>query len=307
MSTLTQVPHLSLHPTALNDWLPKLGDKAFLAWLQLQSWKIEHTSPDHPHLLRLSLNKIIKKLQVGKTTFYEKIIPPLLRYGFIQIRTSPEDEREHHLLIFASPQNHPEKATLPLHEPAETDPLPQENGIRPDPEPISIHNKDQSSTEKTTPIRSESRPVPIIKERSSLYKMKEKEDKRDIDKNLINQIHPLPEKVKKEIHANPMLLERISPITTVYTQCKDHPLYSDDHFLDKLNHCIKYSHDPLRFATYLHKAILNEWNNRPAPSQPKKGAKDVPEWIRNQHNLPPEEPDELTPEQKPKQSNYSKH
>jgi len=56
----------SIDPMMMLDWLPKLGEKAFLAWLQLNSWR-QTVSSSASAVLPLSMNRIIKRLNPSFT------------------------------------------------------------------------------------------------------------------------------------------------------------------------------------------------------------------------------------------------
>jgi hypothetical protein len=60
---------IHLPEIAVTDWLNKLGEPAFVAWLRLRTWR------DHNEL-KIPIRQIIQKLGVANKTFYAKILTP---------------------------------------------------------------------------------------------------------------------------------------------------------------------------------------------------------------------------------------
>ncbi|MGM2833619.1 hypothetical protein ACS2TZ_33280, partial [Bacillus cereus group sp. Bce025] len=62
-----------LHFVCMDDWIEKLGDKAFTAWLKFYTWcnREEDANGNRPEddVIPSSLTKIQKRLGVGKDTF----------------------------------------------------------------------------------------------------------------------------------------------------------------------------------------------------------------------------------------------
>ena len=48
MTTLSPACMPQIYPVTISDWIPKLGEKAFLTWLQFHSWKLESAVPKEP-------------------------------------------------------------------------------------------------------------------------------------------------------------------------------------------------------------------------------------------------------------------
>lgn len=254
----------SLHSITMIDWLPKLGEKAFLAWLRLHSWKKEHGFS--PFRIPLSLNRIIKRLQVGNSTFYEHILRPLWNYGLIDLIGTSSKKRE--LILFSFPMNNPEKATCPLL-------------------PLRDYDLD------FIPLQE---PSFLVDERITSEAAKEEAPVQTTAST------NLPQEVMEAIETDPELRERVDAIAEVYTKCQQDPRHSNTIFLRKAKTCIRYEHDRKRFAAYLYKSILNEWNQSPTPrpinKSPTKRPSDVPEWIwRQQQHPTPQAVHSLTPEQ----------
>src|SRR5690625_1907787 len=73
----------TLHFVVVDQWIDVIGEKALLAWLRMYSWCDRSNSNNTEQNLweeakiPSSINKIIKKLGVGRDTFYNKILKPL--------------------------------------------------------------------------------------------------------------------------------------------------------------------------------------------------------------------------------------
>lgn len=281
MSEIYSASYLpQLHPIALTDWLPKLGEKAFLSWLHFHSWKLEHYSSGTGNLLPFSLNKIIRKLGVGKATFYEKIIQPLKAFGLIKVIASESSRQEYRLIVYTYPYNCPENAEKPLqpdqldnsYSDSEVKPIsPQTPTILPR-ETVSCQFENSSTSElEVVPNQHQSgtESVPVL----SIYKdhllidtydldYKEKEKEKEIINHSSDHDH-LPEELKNIMTMNRLFYDRSDQILKVFETCKNHPSYTLDSFLIKLHHCIQYPHDPKYFSFYLHRSLLNEWERHP--------------------------------------------
>lgn len=262
-----------IHSITLTDWLQKLGEKAFLAWLQFHSWKTDQAHDDQPYSLCFSINKLVKKLSIGKSTFYNKILKPLLRYGLIDLQPTESANRETHLLVYAFPQNSPEKACLPLI------PLSEPN----DEWEGKLSIKEASSA----PVSKEPLNEPTLTYSENTTRMKKDSNLPPSNPKEDSMIDSLPVELQLPIQSDPQLLERLASIVEAHQKCCTHPQYTHQAFLEKLTTCVKYPHDKRHFAAYLLKAILNEWNKpkRPAPPSVKPSKpcpNDVPVWIWEQ-------------------------
>jgi hypothetical protein len=108
-----------LHFIACDDWMKKLGRQAFCAWLEFYTYadRTRTNSTTGGDSIPTSMNKIAKKLEISKETFYNKVIRPLWNYGFIDLQ-----EVEIHgnlcvnIIVYEYPQNEPARATLPLEQ-----------------------------------------------------------------------------------------------------------------------------------------------------------------------------------------------
>ncbi|MEW9672871.1 hypothetical protein [Ammoniphilus sp. 3BR4] len=273
------------HPVILSDWLPKLGEKAFLAWIQFHSWMKGHETPQDSILIPTSLNKIIKRLKTGKATFYEKILRPLVDFGLVQLQPAPHSKQELHLVVYASPvtdtSNQNPTPEIPVKESIE-----ELESILEDSQPETPQPPHKKSTPLSTSASSS-----------------------------------LPQTIEQAISQDSRLLERRTGIQKAFNQCKDHPHYSEQAFVKKMLNCVGYRHNKHLFGAYLLKSILNEWDNLPTtvkapiPCQQQPSANTanqypmmepcppgVPPWVWKQLQLQKlgivEEPASLHPDQK---------
>lgn len=324
---------ITVHATMMSDWLPKLGPQAFLAWLQFHSWKDEGEDPQQPFIIPLPLTQLIKRLKVGNSTFYDKILRPLWNYGLINLQYAKKGGHHIRLIVYAAPLNQPENADKPLellrfydedltlssflpkeeHIPGKpADPQPRSQAFQattrnssyseaphldivPIPTPNghipSSGTPSPSETAASLPAQENTQESLLIQENhpASLYPdhLRSKEDKRDRkDKEIDPQ---LPEEIRESIARNKDLQERLPHIVSVYHTWKEHPHFTPAGFLKKLESCIRYPHQRAAFGAYLHKALLNEWTNKPRTPEKSQLAKpipnvpnDVPEWVRTQ-------------------------
>jgi hypothetical protein len=313
-------PVLAIHSTMLSDWLPKLGPQAFLAWLQFHDWKDSGQDPQQPFVVPLPLTQLIKRLKVGNSTFYDKILRPLWNYGLINLQYAKKGGHHIRLIVYTAPLNQPEKADKPLEllrfydedltlssflpktesipgtpttshlrnesirkkenrppqiktSRLEIEPIPLPNGRV----PLSGNNPD-TKTPVTLPIQDGDQNSFPIQENppafSNLDYLRSKEDVKKKKEKEMDQ--DLPEEIHSALLQNKDLQERLPQIMKVYHALKDHPRYTPASFRDKLESCIRYSHQKPAFGAYLHKSLLNEWNKK----QPK--STDLPEWVITQ-------------------------
>jgi hypothetical protein len=118
--------------------------------------------------------------------------------------------------------------------------------------------------------------------------------------------HGLPEEIRTALTQNKDLQVRLPHIVSVYHAWKEHPCFTPAAFREKLEYCIRYSHQKAAFGAYLHKALLNEWNKKPRTRTSEKPAKsvptDLPEWVATQNDRYSQstkpQNNELTPDQK---------
>jgi hypothetical protein len=105
---------LTIRAAMISDWLPKIGQQAFLAWMQFHSWKDGEQDSKQPFIIPLPLTQLIKRLKVGNSTFYDKILRPLWNYGLINLQYAKKGGHHIRLIVYSAPLNQPEKADMPL-------------------------------------------------------------------------------------------------------------------------------------------------------------------------------------------------
>lgn len=192
-------PIIQLPEVALTDWLTKLGEPAFVAWLRFRTWREKHLPIDSSILLKIPIRQIIKKLRVANNTFYTKILTPLWEHGLIDLKRSQKDRRLIYLIVHPTPQYQPEKQSL-------------------DSKPCSPAKFETITPDETSSFH--------LKEQTASYMIKNKEDrnKEEMKKenNHDDQIS-LPFEIQAEINNNPKLQSQIAAISAVYERWKNDP------------------------------------------------------------------------------------
>ncbi|MGO4979255.1 hypothetical protein [Bacillus sp. CJ1] len=111
-----------LYFNVADDWIDKLGNDAFVAWLKFYSWcdrSPERIDPDND-VVPSSLSKIMKRLGVGKKKFYNQIIRPLWNYGLIDLveyeHSIQSGNKPINIVVYEYPQNNRQKKYEPLEQ-----------------------------------------------------------------------------------------------------------------------------------------------------------------------------------------------
>ncbi|WP_312498215.1 hypothetical protein [Bacillus luti] len=113
-----------LHFVCMDDWIEKLGDKAFTAWLKFYTWcnREEDENGNRPNddVIPSSLTKVQKRLGVGKDTFYNKILKPLWNHGLIDVFEYKSEgwkgQGNVNIIVYEYPQNEYALSTKPLEK-----------------------------------------------------------------------------------------------------------------------------------------------------------------------------------------------
>ncbi|PHF04268.1 hypothetical protein COF81_02345 [Bacillus pseudomycoides] len=113
-----------LHFVCMDDWIEKLGDKAFTAWLKFYTWcnREEDENGNRPEddVIPSSLTKVQKRLGVGKDTFYNKILKPLWNHGLIDVFEYKSEnwkgQGSVNIIVYEYPQNNYDLAVQPLEQ-----------------------------------------------------------------------------------------------------------------------------------------------------------------------------------------------
>jgi len=291
-------PDLPLSPMIISDWFPKLGEKAFLAWLNFLNWKEPSESLSSPAVLPYSLCQMIKRLKVGNSTFYNHILRPLWNYGLIDLERTP-GLNHYKITVYLYPHNQPENAAKPLNPSRNYDQhlkMTSEINLGLLPSDVVLPTPPNS-----VPLRpaSESADSPSFVPTPYVFPNHRNPTAESPTCTL------LPQSIQDAIDHDPLLQEQANGIVQIYHRCKKHPRFTEEGFLQKVHTCLRYAPDPNRFSGYLYKALMNEWN-RPSPKQcpinqehpQKERPRDVPEWVWRQQYGPVEEPEEISEEQK---------
>ncbi|MEW9674053.1 hypothetical protein [Ammoniphilus sp. 3BR4] len=300
MSTLSTTPDFPLYSVAITDWLPKIGEKAFLAWMSFHTWK-DATPSDLPAVLPYSFIQLIKRLKVGNSTFYNQILRPLWNFGLIELEKIP-GTNQFSLKILLYPQNQPDKAREPLTQIRDYDR--DFNSCTTSAKENALSDEERShSSQRQSDLPIEDKPIPpeeIPMDSDSLSSPIDEPSAPPSSMEI--PVDPLPSPLAQAIHANPELLLRKRSIEDTYRRCKNHPQYTDEGFLHKARTCVPYCHDIENFGKYLYKALMNEWNHpayhRPSspPASLPERPHDVPPWVWRQIHEPPGPTEKLCPE-----------
>lgn len=105
-----------LHFIAMDDWVKKLGNRAFIAWLQFYTF-VDRTNSDTKDSIPKSMKELAKKLEVSEPTLYNTIIRPLWNFGLIDIKEHVIGKTTYkNIIVYEYPQNDPALSTKPLEK-----------------------------------------------------------------------------------------------------------------------------------------------------------------------------------------------
>jgi hypothetical protein len=296
-----------LHFVVLDDWQHKIGKEAIWAWLQFYSWADRSQSDREADVIPNSMNKIQKKLGIGKDTFYNKIIRPLWNFGFIDLQEIETNGKTGHnpvnIIVYEYPQNDPDRITKPLEQVRDYDQDYQtetrksaQKGGRPKKrqEPSSDRELPQSSSGTELPLvptenypSSDTEPNNVLNQSNVLKDSNVK--KIDIDS----------EAVRNAIVKDKKLLDRMTDLHQVYLLVKEDPFYSDALFVRTAKKSVKAILTHTTFEDYFLTSMLNNMKQEKQKIEsqtPKDNKSDLPEWIARKEA--PATKEELTEEQK---------
>ncbi|WP_437834445.1 hypothetical protein ACQRXC_29395 (plasmid) [Niallia taxi] len=110
-----------LHYAVADDWIDKLGNDAFVAWLKFHTWvnrSDEAKSKNLDGRIPYTLETVAEKLGCGKKKLYQKIIHPLWEYGLIDLVEYSESNRNSqkpkNIIPYDYPQNNKHMETQEL-------------------------------------------------------------------------------------------------------------------------------------------------------------------------------------------------
>lgn len=108
------------HYIVADDWLDKLGDRAYTSWLRFITWCDRKEENRENDKIPYSLEKVAEKLGITKPTLYNKIIIPLWEYGFIDLIEYSDSQRKTqkplNIIVYSFPQNDKDLETKPLEK-----------------------------------------------------------------------------------------------------------------------------------------------------------------------------------------------
>ena len=103
-----------------DDWIDKLGPKAFAAWLKFHSWVDRQDANREYDKVPYTLEDVAKKLGMSKSTLYRTVIRPLWEYYLIDLVEYEESQRKTqkpmNIIVYESPMNQHETEIKPLEK-----------------------------------------------------------------------------------------------------------------------------------------------------------------------------------------------
>ncbi|MHC5534703.1 helix-turn-helix domain-containing protein [Priestia megaterium] len=103
-----------------DDWLDKLGDRAYTTWLRFITWCDRTDKNRTEDKIPQSLEKVAERLGISKPTLYNKIIIPLWEHGLIDLVEYKESNRKStkplNIIVYPYPQNQKKLETEPLEK-----------------------------------------------------------------------------------------------------------------------------------------------------------------------------------------------
>jgi hypothetical protein len=286
-----------LHFIAMDDWVDKIGEKAYIAWQKFYTWADRSQSNRETDTIPNSMNNVIRRLNVGKDTFYKQIIRPLWNYGFIDFQEFNKNGTIYlNIIVYEYPQNNPHKATEPLERVRDYDTehisvnrQRGKKGGRPkvEPEPGVVLNQNRGGSEPEPGVvlnqnRGGSEPEPnnvlllennneiniinqSVGQKSEQIKTKTpppkiqsgKDRKKNKTKEPEQQI--LSEALEGFLKQNGQA-DRRTDIEQVYLAIKNQEGYSDALFIGTLHKAVK-ARINVPFSQYLLKAMIRNMND----------------------------------------------
>lgn len=108
------------HYIVADDWLDKLGDRAFTSWLRFITWCDRKDDNRENDKIPYSIEKVAERLGVTKPTLYNKVIIPLWEYGFIDLieyeDSTRKTQKPMNIIVYPFPQNNKDLETRPLEK-----------------------------------------------------------------------------------------------------------------------------------------------------------------------------------------------
>lgn len=108
----------ALRYVAVDDWVDKLGNDAFIAWLKFHTWVDRRDEEREFDRVPYTLESTWKKLGMGRKKFYEKVLKPLWEHWLIDLVEYDESDRKaqkpKNIVVYESPMNKHETEIQPL-------------------------------------------------------------------------------------------------------------------------------------------------------------------------------------------------
>jgi hypothetical protein len=163
-----------LHYVVADDWIEKLGEKAFSGWLRFHTWcdrTEEARGKSDYDIIPYSLEKVAEKLGCSVSTLYRSYIHPLWEYGLIDLQEYSDSVRKTtkpvNIIVYDYPQNQKELETKPLEKCRDWK---KDYGSKAQFFALKLHKTNPSKNERVDPSKNE-RVHPSKNERVTLSKI----------------------------------------------------------------------------------------------------------------------------------------
>lgn len=112
-------PLPQLHYVVADDWIDKLGEKSFCLYLKLFTLVDRTDSDKQNHCIKTRTSKLLKRLEMSKSTYY-RVIKPLYEYGLVDLiefeGSKNEGSKPVNIMVHRFPQNSYALAVQPLEK-----------------------------------------------------------------------------------------------------------------------------------------------------------------------------------------------
>ncbi|EKN67464.1 hypothetical protein P9E76_08025 [Schinkia azotoformans] len=97
-----------------DDWIDKLGEKAYCAWIKMYAWSFQSGQNNFEiEHIPLSIESLIKHFKMNLDNIISSIIKPLYEYEFIELS---EGENDISIIVYPYPSNRFELSVKPLQK-----------------------------------------------------------------------------------------------------------------------------------------------------------------------------------------------
>lgn len=257
---------------AMDDWVDKLGPQAYIAWQKFYTWADRSNAERNSDTIPNSINKIVKKLQMGKASFYDNVLSPLWDHGFIDLQEiNIAGNTCVNIIVYEYPQNDPDLATKPLEkvrdyktEYTSVAKVNGKKGGRPKKSSQSevVLNENQGGSERKPRV------VPNENQGGSERKPNNGLNLSNVSKSLSNDYKYLSnlssEKVKswieKQIQTDRLTdTAKIKALCEIYNDFSEQPGFSDILFISVSTNVLDYKSN--RFKAYTKKSLMTALAN----------------------------------------------